>query len=402
MKIKTLFAAFLIAVSFVFPVNAEQKQEEQRIGENILASTSAADIAAGLVSGNALVYDYDTDQVLLNRNADTKIYPASMTKLMTALLFAENVTDWNETITITDEMLAGLYEANASVVGYGVGSAPDMNSILYGILLPSGADAVNAAAIYVSGDIAAFVDLMNAKAAELGMDQTHFANPTGLHDDNHYSTCLDIAKLLKAAISNTAVKQAISTANYTDNLGITMDNTWYSSMLNAGLTVPGFTGGKTGYTDEAGHCLASFGTINDMDIITVTAEAMTGYYSYDNISDAAALYNWLASDYSRKTILKGESVVKTVTIKHMFHDEEVNVIAPSSINLDTSNDAVITVDCTIPDEIECKSDTQEVSGEIIVSSNGTEIHRSNVQLTVPKEANWFAWLLLKIKSVIFD
>lgn len=396
---KIILAMALFAISSILPVSAkEEKTEEIRTKEAVLAATSATEIASGLVSGNALVYDYDTDQILLSRNTDTKIYPASMTKLMTALLFADTVTDWSETITITDEMLAGLYEANASVVGYGVGATPDMNSILYGILLPSGADAVNAAAIYVSGDIADFVDLMNTKAQELGMENTHFANPTGLHDDNHYSTCIDIAKLLKAAISNPFVKAAVSTANYTDNLGITMENTWYASMIEAGLTVPGFTGGKTGYTDEAGHCLASFGTLNGMNIITVTAEAMTGYYSYDNIIDTATLYNWLAGDYSRKTVVQGESVVKTVTISHIFSDDEINIIAPSSVCLDTANDAVITVDCTIPDEIECLSEEQVVTGEIIVSSNGTEIHRTDVQLTVPKESNAIAWLLLKIKS----
>ena len=136
----------------------------------------------------AIVIDRDTNQILAEKDADTKMYPASMTKMMTAIIAIENLTDLNQQITITQDMIAGLIEQNASLAGFKVGDTPTVQDILYGIALPSGADATNAAAFTISGSIEAYVDLMNEKAQAIGMTNTHFVNTTGLHDENHYST----------------------------------------------------------------------------------------------------------------------------------------------------------------------------------------------------------------------
>ena len=116
-----------------------------------------------LTSDYAIVLDSDTGQILSEKNADEKMYPASMTKMMTALVAIEQITDPNETVTITSEMLKGLTEANASVAGFMAGDAPTMLDLLYGVALPSGADASNAFAFHFEGSVEAYVEKMNQK-----------------------------------------------------------------------------------------------------------------------------------------------------------------------------------------------------------------------------------------------
>lgn len=355
-----------------------------------------ADVSPTLQSQYAYVYDYTNNQVLLDKASTERMYPASMTKLMSALLLAEHVTDWNAQITITEEMVAGLREANASMVDWGVGAVVDMNALLYGMMLPSGADACYAAAFVVSGNIESFVDLMNQKASELCMKDTHFTNPTGLHDDNHYSTCQDIAKLMKACIDNDAIRTATETYYYEDIAGGTYYSTWAKSLEQAGQSANGLLGGKTGYTEQGMRCFASFGEMNGMKIISVTGHAEP---IYSNLTDAATIYNWLSSDYSCKVVLQGEETVKMVTLEHVFGEEETNVIAPSTISYDVENSSNISIDCDIPDTITVLAEDQIIEGTITIYENETVITNVPVQLTVESESNVIAKLVRIVQSL---
>ncbi len=148
------------------------------------------------------MYDLDTKQVLMNIKANEKIYPASLTKMMTLLVAIEQSSNINEKVTITSKMLAGLKEANTSTAGFRVGDKVTIEDLLYGVNLPSGADSSNALAIHLSGSLNKFVALMNQKAKKIGMNNTHFVNVTGLHHSNHYSTLQDLSKLVSYAIKN--------------------------------------------------------------------------------------------------------------------------------------------------------------------------------------------------------
>ena len=167
------------------------------------ASYDSEETSQSIVSEKAYVYDFETGQVLLDKGSTDRIYPASMTKIMTALVALNSGYDLSTPVTITSAMVEGLAEANASIVGYYIGDTPTMMDLLYGTILPSGADAVNALAYTIAGSIDSYVNMMNQEAQKLGMNDTHFVTPTGLHDDNHYSTCRDIAILqLPLSISN--------------------------------------------------------------------------------------------------------------------------------------------------------------------------------------------------------
>ena len=184
-----LAAAVAVICGGIVPVQAE--------GSDTEASFSAYTDPDVPSAQSEYVYlmDADSGQVLVNKNGDEKMFPASLTKIMTEILAIENLPDLDAQVTITSQMLSGLAEANASVAGFSAGDQPTVRDLLYGCALPSGADAVNALCYTVAGSVSDFVAMMNAKAAELCMNATHFVNATGLHDENHYSSARDIAIL---------------------------------------------------------------------------------------------------------------------------------------------------------------------------------------------------------------
>ena len=252
---------------------------------------------SGINSSTAVLMQARGGKVIGEINGDQQMYPASMTKIMTAIVAIEELGDLDQEITLTNEMVAGLAEQNAMQAGFQPGETVRAIDLLYGVLLPSGAECCIALADTVAGSEEAFVELMNKKAAKLGMDNTHFCDTTGLHDPNHYSTARDIAVLLKYAIKNDTFREIIESPwHSTPGTNVHPDGiTFYSTMLKnlSDTTVADgqILGGKTGYTSEAGHCLASFAEIDGLEYILVTGGAAgTGI---PHINDAVTIYNRL-------------------------------------------------------------------------------------------------------------
>ena len=199
------------------------------------------------------------------------MYPASMTKMMTLIVAAEHAENLDDTFEMTTAITDPLFLENASVAGFLNGEQVTLRDLMYGLILPSGADCAVALALYTAGSEAAFADMMNEKVAELGLKNTHFMNPTGLHDENQYSTCHEIALILEYALRDDFMRTVLSTYKYTTEKtpqhpdGITLYSTMQSRMY--GNEAPGMfiLGGKTGYTTEAGTCLASYAVKYDKD-----------------------------------------------------------------------------------------------------------------------------------------
>ncbi len=216
-----------------------------------------------------IVIDKSTNKVIAARNAHTKAYPASTTKIMTLLVAVENIRDMNDTFTMTLDITDPLYVADASVAGFLNGETIGMTDLLYGAILPSGADASMALALTVAGSEEAFVALMNKKVKELGLKNTHFDNVTGLHSENNYSTVYDMAVILDAALSNKTCRKVLSTYQYTTSVtpehpeGILLSSTLFSYMYGTEPETATILGGKTGFVNESGYCIASYGKAND-------------------------------------------------------------------------------------------------------------------------------------------
>ena len=222
-------------------------------------------------SDYAILIDLENNTVLASKKGDEKMYPASMTKMMTLIVAAEHAENLDDTFEMTTAITDPLFLENASVAGFLNGEQVTLRDLMYGLILPSGADCAVALAIYTAGSEAAFADMMNEKVAELGLKNTHFMNPTGLHDENQYSTCHEIALILEYALRDDFMRTVLSTYKYTTEKtpqhpdGITLYSTMQSRMY--GNEAPGMfiLGGKTGYTTEAGTCLASYAVKYDKD-----------------------------------------------------------------------------------------------------------------------------------------
>ena len=256
-----------------------------------------------ITSPYGILIDNSTNEIIAYKNYDAKIYPASLTKIMTLIVAVENVKDFNDTQLITADMIDPMIEQDATRAGFTAGETPTITDLLYGLILPSGADASIALAQYVAGSEQAFVDMMNQKCSELGLKSTHFTNCIGLHHPSHYSTVQDMAIILRYAVQNDLCREILSTYQYTiapteyNPEGITLTSTMFQRMSGDEMTGVTVLGGKTGYTDEAGQCLASFSEINGKEYIMVMADNPSKWYViYDTLS-AYSIYGYGGEAY---------------------------------------------------------------------------------------------------------
>lgn len=224
-----------------------------------------------------------------------------MTKVMTALLVLEANLDLDTPVTLPEDIFPELRAEGASMAGFLPGETATVRDLLYGVLLPSGAECCEALAREVSGSKEAFVKSMNQKAVALGMASTHFCNPTGLHDPEHVSTARDMARLLRAAMQNEMFRTIFATARYTvppTNLhpdGFTMESTFWSELDGTELRRGKFLGGKTGYTSAAGLCLASAAEVKGKTYLMVTAGAQGNHNTEPyHVDDAVNVCRQLA------------------------------------------------------------------------------------------------------------
>lgn len=258
-----------------------------------------------LYSPCAVLINRDTGEILMDMDGGERIYPASLTKIMTAIVAIEHTDDFTQRVTIEKNVFEDLCEKDASMAGFEPGEEVSLRDLLYGILLPSGAECCLTYARHVAGTEAAFVDLMNQKAEELGMCRTHFSNTTGLHEENHYTTAEDMAALLQYALSNETFREAFTSKTYDvepTNIhpkGICLQSTLSKGieeikMEGKAMEAEMILGGKTGYTDEAGLCLASLAEISGQEYILVTAGAAGSHQTEPyNILDALEVYQRL-------------------------------------------------------------------------------------------------------------
>lgn len=254
----------------------------------------------GIYSRGALLLDLETGETVFAYKEKEIFYPASLVKMMTAILAIEMIPDLDKEITITFDMLKGLYEAGASQVGFLEGEQVRAIDLLYGVMVPSGADASNAVAVAAAGSIDEFVSLMNSKAKTLGLSDTVFVNVHGLHDENQISTATDLAALLRYCLNNETFREIFTTTIHTippTDLhpdGITIQNNLMRALRNSDLEgKENVLGSKNGFTTPAGQCLASLGKVNGREYILITLNAGKNGYNYEryNMLDAVYLYS---------------------------------------------------------------------------------------------------------------
>lgn len=231
------------------------------------------------VSQYIYVFDREAESGIYEKNAESRAYPASLTKIMTTIVALENIEDLSATAPIDIETYKDMVASNASMAGFFGMEAVTYRDLLYGTILSSGGEAANSLAIHVAGNVEKFVQMMNDKANEIGLNDTNFINPEGLHDKNQYTTASDMAKLLDYALNNGHFKAIFTketflttaTADHPD--GILLNSTVLSHLNKNEQNGFEIIGGKSGTTYEAGQCWATLALINSNEYINIVMGA---------------------------------------------------------------------------------------------------------------------------------
>ena len=272
-------------------------------------------------SKNAILYNLNDDDVLFEKNSDEKVSIASLTKIMTAIVALEHIENLDDKVILTYKDFEGLAEANAAVCGFRVGEEVTYRDLLYGLLLPSGADAAQALCRNIAGSNENFVNLMNEKATELKLSNTHFVNSTGLDIDNHYSTVKDVSTMFKYAINNKNFLEIIKTKSYTTSNGrLTFRSTISRALDTYNLSMDYLVGGKTGTTGDAGLCLATISNYNNVDYMLITVGAPYSKTNPYNYLDAKMIYEYFMNNYSYKNIVDKNDLLVKIKTKYSKND----------------------------------------------------------------------------------
>lgn len=301
-----------------------------------------------------------------SEGADEKVPVASLTKIMTALVVLEKC-EMNEMVRITGEMLAGL--EGFAKIGLRVGQEATVEDLVYATMLPSAGDAAQALAVKVGGNLAEFVGLMNQKAAELGLDNTHFNNAVGMDEDN-YSTPRDVAKLVQEAIKNPEFERVFgSFERELTSLGMTVKKT-FGEMAYV-------RGGKTGFTNEAGRCLATVAEVEGTEYILVTVGAEEG----QNVKDAEKIYAEIEVGYEPVEVMReGEWIVRMPVRGSVT--EEVEFLAERDVIVALENEATegdLSYEYTGQEEITRDTLEGEELGRLVVKHGEQELYTQEIR-----------------------
>ena len=359
-----IFATIMLAILF--------------IGNQALAVETNLEIN----SPSAYLIESKTGRVLYEKNANEKMYPASTTKIMTAILTLENVNDLQEKATVSYENVFTV-PAGYSVDTLKVGEELTIEELLYALLVKSSNEAANVLADYIAGSTESFATMMNSKAVELGCTGTNFVNPNGIQDENHYSTAHDLALMSQYAMKNSTFRKMVNTVSHTlpatnkydradRNLGTTNDLINKKSKNYYEYAI----GIKTGYTTQAKNCLVAGANKNGVELIAVLLGASktdeSGYSIRDK--DAKTLFEYVYNNFTNKEMSKAnETIVGKTNIKKATREtKNLELMTDKDINILVTND----------------KENENIEGKIELNENlKAPIAKNTIVGTITYEAN---------------
>ena len=291
-------------------------------------------------SPTAILIDGSTGRILYEKNIHQRMYPASITKIMTAIIALEN-GNLKDIVTASSKAIQEV-EPGSSHIGILPNEQFTLEQLLYALLIASANDGANIIAEHIAGSIDKFVELMNNRAIELGAGNTHFVNTHGYHDDNHYTTAYDVALIARHAMTIPKFKEIVSTATYEIPPTEKCNQIRYLSNTNHLINryratraynyfYPSATGIKTGYTSKAQHTLVSSAVEKDLKLIAVVmgAECIGNtYYSY---KDTLNLFKYGFNNFSTQTIVKANDIIEEMQIKDAKDNEYAILLAEQDL-----------------------------------------------------------------------
>lgn len=319
------------------------------------------------------LYNMNEDILLYSKNDTKKTSIASLTKMMTTLVAIEEIDDLDEIVTIKERDFEGT--VGYSKAGFKVGDKVTYRDLLYGIILPSGADAVNAVVNNTLG-YDKFIKKMNETAKRLGMNDTSYANPVGKDDENNYSTSSDLAKLLKYALKNETFKTIFTTKSYKTSNGINLESTVnsYKNILNTDE----IKGAKSGFTKDAGRCLASITTLNNVDYLLVVINSSTTN-PYNAVKDTITIYDYYNNNYGYKNIINDDTFIKEIPID-LSKEKTYKITGSEEIEKYLKNDTEVTYEYVGSDKITFNTKKESKLGVVNIYDGDVLLATSNVYL----------------------
>lgn len=358
-----------------------------------------ADTPPELQAQSAYLKDRTTGTVLLNINSGDRRYPASTTKVMTALLVLENAK-LDDTVTIAEEDFAALDE-NSMTAGLEVGETLTVQDMLACLLLPSANECAYALARHVSGSVDSFVELMNARAKELGCKNTNFVNPCGLHDDNHYTTAYDLSLIFDAALQLPDFVEIAGSTTWelpATNMqeARTIESTDELTNANGPVYVEGVQAAKTGYTEAAGRCLVAAAAQGDMNLMGVVLGAPntdSGSGVTANFVDMYTMFMWGFEAWQSGAVISEGADLGTAPVAQSSDGDEVGLVALEAFNatvpIDTKT-SDLTITPTWKEELTAPISATQELGTVTVSLDGQELGTVKVSAATTMRASLFA------------
>ena len=376
---KKLIAFFMLISIFITPVFAiDNKENDNNDINNLLPNANSG-----------LLMEESSGEVLWSKKKDEKVAVASMTKMIGQILILENIEsgklNWDEKITISKNAS----DMGGSQIYLETGEVMTVRDLMKGITMASANDAIVAMAEKIGGTEAKFVEMMNEKVKELGLKNTHFVNPTGLDEDNHYSTASDMAIIAKELLRHEEILDFSKV--YEDYLRVDTPNKFW--LVNTNKLVRLYNGAdglKTGFTDKAGYCMAVTAKRNNMRLIAITLGEKSGKVRNQETMD---LLDYGFNNYKVNLIKSKNDVIKEIKLDK-GESEKVGIIAKEDVNiLSKKTDTDIRYDTDIRlNDIKYPIKVGDVIGKILVKDNEKVIRE--VDLTVNQDVNKVGFIKL--------
>lgn len=368
----------------------------------VAASTSTAEAGDASIEAPAtntpvaFLYDTDNKAVLLDKEASTRSYPASTTKVMTALLVLER-GNLDDVVTVQADDFSQLGE-DSMMSGIKDGEQLSVRNLLACMLLPSGNDAAYVLARYVGGTWQNFATLMNEKAAELGCSNTHFVNPCGLHDNNHYTCARDLALIFRAALEYPVFTEITSSATWTlpatnQNSARTLENTDFLIQTSSDAYADGIvTAGKTGYTTEGGKCLVVAAEKNGRHLVAVTLggknDAAYGAPT-SNFYGMRDLLNWGFDAWGNVEVVSAGTELGSVGVRLSEDGTTLGAVSASALTAFAPKGLTVSdldIELSVPDSVSAPVSKGDGLGQATVSYDGREL--GVVQVQAARSMSW--------------
>lgn len=359
----------------------------------------------------AILIDGISGTVLFEKDADRRMYPASTTKVMTAIVAFEAIErgefSKDDMILVTEEMLADA-DIDGSNIALKPGEEMSLHNLIKGMLIASGNDAASAIATHIGGTKSAFVDMMNAKASELGLSNTHFVNPDGIHNDDHYTTASDMAKIALYAMKKFDFRDIVDCAhikipptNLSPERYYINTNGLLSTMRYLDYAYKGANGVKTGYTGKAGNCLVSSVKRDRMEFIGVLFGGKDVIASH---KDSIQMFDWAFENLTSATpILKG-SLVCEIKVRQGKGTDSIPLSA-------ATDGTVIIPNGTNTDDLEFKYDIPEYTtapvkendkiGSVTITHNGQPLTTCDLLASTNVDRSFF-WPVMAVGSFLWE